>query len=148
MQLHAALLLNFFFVNLLDEWIPIVRGNNTISLYVYFGAFAKKTGRTISYKNPLVDLLWRHLSRGSVSNPSGGAIYWYKVFVSGIHMIPSVITISLSYTSTCTSTGKELKLYTYSHAICVQSFPKDIQTLQSYYKAKTLLLGSTRGHTN
>ena len=55
LQLNAAFLLNFF-VDLSDEWLPIVRGNNIMGSYVDFGAFTGKTGRTTSYKNPLADL--------------------------------------------------------------------------------------------
>ena len=40
--LATACCIATFLKNLLDEWLPIVRGNNTMSSYVDFGAFAGK----------------------------------------------------------------------------------------------------------
>ena len=113
----------FYIFYMSDEWLPIVRGNNTMSSYVDFRAFSGKTGNTTSYKNLLTDQFW---------NTAGGTIYWYKVFVPGLHTMSLVLTVSLSSTGTCKSTGKELKLQKYSHELCVQSLLNDIQTLQSY----------------
>ena len=106
-----------------DKWLLKVRGNNTMISHINFGTFAGKTKYITSYKNPLTD---------QFLNPIGGAIYWYKVFVSGLNIMLSVLTMSFASTETCTSTGKQLKFKTFSHAICVQSLPKDIQTIQSY----------------
>ena len=125
----ACWIATYFFVNMLDEWLLIVGGNSTMSSYADFGLFAGKTGCTNSYKTPLSDLFWRRFSQGSVYNPIGGAIYYYNVFVPGLHTMSSVLNISFSSTGTCKSTDKELKPQTYSHAICVQLLKKYIQTL-------------------
>ena len=60
------------------EWLPIVRGNNSMSSYVDFGAFSGKTGPTTSYKNLSTDPFSQRLSCGAVCKPVGGTIYFFK----------------------------------------------------------------------
>ena len=74
-MLHGYLDMSIYWM----EWLPIVRGNNAMSSYVDFGAFAGKTGPTTSYKNRSTDPFSQRLSQGAVCKPVVGAIYWFKV---------------------------------------------------------------------